>query len=119
MNYHCTSDHQYTSVPLFGDDRFELTVHVHARCCLNSRSMHPIRSGIDDIRHQSPDVTPRYIKNTTHSTSGNLYEYPVDRSPRVTIQHPCNIDTIDRLAGIYIQCIRSFELPLQRLIKIS
>ncbi|XP_025083184.1 uncharacterized protein LOC112557500 isoform X3 [Pomacea canaliculata] len=37
----------------------------------------------DDIRHEMASiVTPRHVKSLVKSTSNNLYEYPIDGSPR-------------------------------------
>lgn len=39
----------------------------------------------DDIRHEMASiVTPRHVKSLVKSTSNNLYEYPIDGSPRVS-----------------------------------
>lgn len=43
----------------------------------------------DDIRHRSPDTTPRYLKNTTLSGSKNQFEYPTNRSTQpAQASHP-------------------------------
>ncbi|XP_070175164.1 uncharacterized protein [Littorina saxatilis] len=40
----------------------------------------------EDITHPSPDATPRYVKNTVASTSGNRYEFAEGKSARAVIQ---------------------------------